>query len=55
MKGDTKIKSNKYRLVNNSYADNIRHTITNNIKVRQKVRKDYDKINKIILRINMDS
>ena len=54
-KGDTIIKSNKYRFNNNSYDDNIRHTITNNIKERQQVRKNHNKIDKIILRINMDS
>ena len=48
------IKSNKYRFIYDSYDDNIKHTTTNNINIKQYERKNY-KIVRIILKINMDN
>ena len=47
------IKWNKYKFIYNSYDNNIIQTITNNISIRQYQRKNYNKIIRIILRINM--
>ena len=48
-KGDTMIKSNRYRFIYDSYDDNIKHAVTNNIEIKQYERKNCNKIVKIIL------
>ena len=52
-KGDARIKSDKYRFMT-SYDNIIKQAITNNINIKYYKRKNYDKINKIILRININ-
>ena len=51
MKDNTKIKSNKYRIIYNSYGNDIIYVITSNIKIKYYERKAYNKIDKMILKI----
>ena len=51
MKDDTTNKSNRYRIIYNSYGNDIIYVTTSNIKIKYYERKTYNKIDKIILKI----
>ena len=50
-----RLNQNKYKLIYNSYDDNIKYVTINNIEIKYYRRKNCNKRDKIILRIIINS